>query len=323
LPGSLVDINIDPTKSKVQFLDPDYIQDILVHGIVQALKTQLSPVIQAPVYTPTNLLHTTASRTLDLAIPKPANTVVYAPQIIPTDSHAISNTVPHIFTDSAIVTASIQQTIPQPVFAESLVKEPAQTVYTDIVPTTPKWSGQIFLTYILWEQNGIFTIADQHAWHERILFEVFYKQAQGQAVGYTELLVPVSIPVSVAEAVYVLSVLPVWETLGMGGYIENGVLYVTKWPQFLQFRLATSVVQDLIQNQESAKSSIDHWLQHVVSTWACHSAIRAGEVVTEGWFVTLWRQSQTVDFSAYCPHGRPALRHFTKQELDTWFCRIL
>ena len=197
------------------------------------------------------------------------------------------------------------------------------------VPGTPVVSslpvlrvlGQSMNSYIVAEgPDGIYII-DQHAAHERIMFEKISKQKEQQGVEVQGLLEPVSI-----------EVLPVQDEIMNNNYkllaefgftIEpfgNRNYLVRAVPSIMYKKDWQSALNELI-DKLSVKDKADI-TEHIIATMACHSAVRFGQSLSHDEMRELVRQMEQADLPHACPHGRTTMIHITKKQLEKEFGRV-
>ncbi|MDD4924394.1 MAG: DNA mismatch repair endonuclease MutL [Dehalococcoidales bacterium] len=194
---------------------------------------------------------------------------------------------------------------------------------TPVVSSLPvlRLLGQSMNSYIVAEgPDGIYII-DQHAAHERIMFEKITKQKEQQGVEVQGLLEPVSI-----------EVLPVQDEILFKNYkyladfgftIEpfgNRNYLVRTVPSIMYKKDWQSALNELIDKLSiKNKANIT---EHIISTIACHSAVRFGQSLSHDEMRELVRQMEQADLPHACPHGRTTMIHITKKQLEKEFGRI-
>ncbi|MCX7750404.1 MAG: DNA mismatch repair endonuclease MutL [Candidatus Bipolaricaulota bacterium] len=173
--------------------------------------------------------------------------------------------------------------------------------------------GQVGGAYIVLEEEGGLTVLDQHAAHERVLFERHRPEA---GVPSQELLVPVQITVPFDRAAALRRALPELRTLGV--VLEpfgEGTFLLRAWPAALADR------QSRLGFQEPIAAVAERLLDGeppLVELWrevACAAAVRAGEVLPPAEQEALVRQWKATREPARCPHGRPVAVHLPWDEL--------
>jgi len=178
--------------------------------------------------------------------------------------------------------------------------------------------------YILAENSQGLVVVDMHAAHERIVYERLKTQLDGAAITSQPLLIPATFaatPQEVATAEACGSVLP---TLGLEiTPFSPRTLAVRAVPGTLAdgdpVELARSVLAEL--GQHDASTVVQRAQNELLSTMACHGAVRANRKLTIDEMNALLRQMEATERSDQCNHGRPTWRQLSIRELDSLFMR--
>lgn len=178
--------------------------------------------------------------------------------------------------------------------------------------------------YILAENSQGLIVVDMHAAHERIVYERLKAQLDGAAITSQPLLIPATFaatPQEVATAEACAAVLP---TLGLEiTPFSPRTLAVRAVPGTLAdgdpVELARSVLAELAQHD--ASSVVLRAQNELLSTMACHGAVRANRKLTLDEMNALLRQMEATERSDQCNHGRPTWRQLSIRELDALFMR--
>lgn len=189
----------------------------------------------------------------------------------------------------------------------------------------PARAMQIHDCYLLVETEDGLTVIDQHALHERILFEQFRERVLAGAVESQRLLVPAAIELSVRDAATVLEKADLLASLGLG--VEDfgqGTVLVDRYPAMLGKIDIEVFLHDLAERLEA-----DHHqpgrrdlLEDLLSMMACKAAVKAGQRLNAEEIDSLLAQRHLVDDHHHCPHGRPTALKLSRQELDRQFGRL-
>ncbi|MDP8298448.1 MAG: DNA mismatch repair endonuclease MutL [Candidatus Tantalella remota] len=166
------------------------------------------------------------------------------------------------------------------------------------------------------------TITDQHAAHERILYEFFSKAAGKGPVEVQNLLFPVRIDLSVQESVSMEKALESFQALGFEIEIfgDNSFL-VQAAPSVLKDRDIKSVVCDILSDLAPLDLARVNMTEELVKLTACRAAIKAGDPLTSEEMGSLLAQLKQCDLPFTCPHGRPTVIEVTIEELEKRFRR--
>lgn len=180
--------------------------------------------------------------------------------------------------------------------------------------------GQVGATYIIAEgPTGMFLV-DQHAAHERILYEELRGQMAKATVESQLLLAPATIEPSPAGIEVLETGADALAALGFA--IEPfgpGVYAIRAAPGILRRRDVAAAVLGLVE--EMAAGGEGDWLERLAITTACHSAIRAGQALSLEEMRQLIAQLERCAQPRHCAHGRPTMLHLSQGELEREFGR--
>ena len=181
--------------------------------------------------------------------------------------------------------------------------------------------GQVRSTYIVAEGPGGMYLVDQHAAHERVLFDRIIRQAEAEVPESQPLLVPQTVELTPAQeetladqGEILASCGFMVEHFGGSGYLLRAV------PACMSSGdpgVSLTGILDMVAFEGVARQSDDT----LAASIACHSAIRAGDPLTEPEMVSLLEQLEKADNPHTCPHGRPTLIHFSEYQMEREFGR--
>ncbi len=186
--------------------------------------------------------------------------------------------------------------------------------------------GQLHNTYIVCEADGGMILIDQHAAHERILFERFNARAAGSPKAAQRLLVPESIELGYREAGVLEKIIPDLASLGLDIEPFGGNTFVIKSiPPQLSERDVKSLVVDIVEKivEIGFSSGLAELLAECRMVMACHGAIRANQALSEAQIKGLLAQLDDCENPSHCPHGRPTWIRWDIQTLERSFKRIV
>jgi DNA mismatch repair protein MutL len=182
--------------------------------------------------------------------------------------------------------------------------------------------GQLANTYIIAEGPEGLYLVDQHAAHERILFEKILAQWSRQEVEVQGLLQPITIELSPREEQILkanqdnLSQFGFTiEPFGSRSYLLRAVPAVAATTNTIE------AIRTLLDNLAS-KDNATPWEEKIAESLACHSAIRAGQQLSNEEMRELIRQLEQAKQPRTCPHGRPTMIHLSSRQLEREFGRV-
>jgi len=183
---------------------------------------------------------------------------------------------------------------------------------------------QIHNRYLITENELGMVVIDQHALHERILYEQIREKVLSGGLETQKLLVPEPVTLTPAEYARALDNCEVLKQLGLEIEPFGGdSILVSSYPAMLGNVNASEVVRQLLDELEAegktpeARDVVDELL-HMIS---CKAAIKAGDPLTQEEIAALLAQRHLFQDTHHCPHGRPTALVFTRDELDKRFLR--
>jgi len=188
-----------------------------------------------------------------------------------------------------------------------------------------RYIGQMFMTYLIFEKEGRMYLIDQHAAHEKILYERLLKQYRKSALDRQILLDPVLIELSYSEHGSVMSQVGDYEKLGLAVDDFGGnTIVIREIPALLDrtgaealFRKAADRLKHDVNDEVSPTSEK---LEKIMQE-SCKTAIKAHDHMADMEVDTLLDQLMTLHDPYTCPHGRPIIISITKSEIEKKFKR--
>ena len=184
--------------------------------------------------------------------------------------------------------------------------------------------GQTAGTYLIFTCEEGMVLIDQHAAHERVLFEKLRRRAQGEKAVGQRLLLPEVVSLPPCDIAFLTESAPILEEAGMEVESFGGDSVVIKAiPDFLSHTEARTLLLDLLS--ECAESDRGLPLQEkrekIFTALACRGAIKANRNMTGPEVAGLCRELDAISHAATCPHGRPLAVSITVTELEKMFRR--
>ena len=185
--------------------------------------------------------------------------------------------------------------------------------------------GQFRNTYIVCESAESLILIDQHAAHERVLFEKLRDQSDTSPKAGQQLLVPETVDLGFREAHELQKILP--ELTAFGLLIEpfGGNTYVVKSvPSFLSGHDVKPLIVEIVENLTTVgqSSGLHKALEQCCVIMACHGAIRANQQLSDEQIHGLLDQLDGCGNPSHCPHGRPTWIRWDQTMLEKLFKRI-
>lgn len=288
-----VDINIHPRKEEVMFMYPRVIEQAVESWISQSLEQQVKNTLRKPV--------------------SPEAFSYQAPFMQPRMSY---------YSDSGTVPA------PTPFLTPSVTYQAPVTVQQRPFEEQPSYQyiGQLHSTYLLIEQPEGLIVIDQHAAHERILYEEF--ATKFTALETIELLFPPVITVTLEDHMLLREYQQVYAAHGI--VLEeqmNQCWLLRSAPAILKNQVGEELIKNiltLIKEERHTDSTLLSKLmsEKIHAMMACKAAVKAGDTLSPVMAQQLIQKLLACPNSMSCPHGRPTLWRITLHEIEKIFKRV-
>lgn len=184
--------------------------------------------------------------------------------------------------------------------------------------------GQIFNTYVIVHKGEYVYLIDQHAAHERLLYDDLSERLAKGSVLSQQLLIPQIIDVSATDAGYLKEIIPELAAIGLD--IEEfgaNTFKVSAVPSMLiSFDLEKFINALLADRNKLSQIKVKNLLHDTLAVTACKAAIKAGDKLNDYQIKALLNLMKD-NTPLQCPHGRPAIIAFTRKDIDKLFRRIL
>jgi len=183
--------------------------------------------------------------------------------------------------------------------------------------------GQIAKTYFLAETDDGFMIIDQHVVEERINYEKFMKQFMGKNVATQTLMKPILIELSPEEKIIVVEHSSKLKDLGfeIEDFGDNSFMLRTVPTLFSRVQPKELLSEVLKQISENKKSAIEGIQEKIITRMACRASIKGGDDCSRPQMEELLKQLDRTELPWTCPHGRPVIIKFSKDEIEKMFRR--
>ena len=168
-------------------------------------------------------------------------------------------------------------------------------------------------------------VIDQHALHERILFEQLKQRLRSGSLEVQRLLIPEPVDLTAEQAARTLEHREALQELGLGVEDFGGnTLLLTSYPAILSSRRPESILRAVVDHLVAQERAPDReqLLNDLLSLMACHAAVKAGDHLTPEEIAALVGQRELANDAHHCPHGRPTALLFSRQELERQFRRV-
>jgi DNA mismatch repair protein MutL len=309
-PGA-VDVNVHPAKREVRFRDPAGVREAVVKAIRSTLEAGRQdwqqrfqpPVEPAPVAAATSAQ---SSRPPSAVAP-----IVSAPRELEV------KTIPETM---AMLTIEREELG----LAARLVQR--ENDQAPAPPRAPQFQiiGVLSKLYVLMENEEGLVLVDQHAAHERILFEELRRRMEEQGVPSQRLLLPLLFDLAPRDAEWVDRNLPTLQKMGIGIEFFGGSTFkIDSLPSFLSTSNPVQFIREVIDGLKSASDSSSPLRlgEDMIAKTVCRHAVKANDALRYMEIERLIRDLLECDLPYCCPHGRPTMIQISLGELEKKFGR--
>ena len=309
-----VDVNIHPKKEEVLFLHPHKVEQAICQAIKSTLEKQTQQQLSKSTHRPHNAFD--IPNTYTQHAPFPFAKPLYQP--VQTYNHAPDPL------QQKLVVASLKAESTDSVHVEQ--HDTVQTNETYFEEPTYHIIGQHQSTYILLQHPDGLLLVDQHAAHERILYERFKNNFKNPET--IPLLFPAIINLSAADCDLLLPYLQLLKQHGINvEQFGSEQLRITSVPVYAKQLPLTEFVQELLSwiNEYDAQPDnafLKKITEKIHAQLACKAAIKAGDVLSYEQMKTVLRDLEKTEHRFSCPHGRPTQWLLSTREIEKKFKRI-
>ncbi|MEM9351903.1 MAG: DNA mismatch repair endonuclease MutL [Planctomycetota bacterium] len=327
MPPDAVDVNVHPAKLEVRFADSGRIYSHLL-GTLRSRFLSTDLVARARVDDPADAggpSESSADR-WDDASEQRSKLFEWAKRAAspPTNEPGGASFTPGRFDNAPLELHDV----PQPTADGEQQPLPTSVRRTDgpqqQMPASPA-ALQIHNRYLVLENEDGLEVIDQHALHERILYEELREKVLGGSVEMQRLLVPEPVDVSAEEAAAALANHEVLTKLGLEVESLGGeTLLLSAYPAMLANLSPAEVLRGTVEKLLSGDGSAERrdLLDELLHMIACKAAVKYGDRLTPDEVQALLARRELAQDHHHCPHGRPTALVFTRDQLDRQFKRI-
>ena len=323
IPPEDLDVNVHPTKMELRLKNEDDVYDF-VYKSVRELLNNREWIIEAVI-----------KENPVVAESKPESVPTTKQQeSLPTEEKASFSYMPETLVPKPMKVADA----PEP-FEKKRIEELKQDPYFVEKPEQMSFDtkklldeknapdikivGQVFDTYWILEFDKKMYIMDQHAAHEKLLYERLTKQITERSV-YTQMISPpVIITLTPAEERTLERCEKIFEELGFGiSSFGGNEIALTQIPANLPALGSTDAFLDLLDSLEDVKQTTPEKMLDKCASMSCKAAVKGNMRLSYAEAKALVNDLMTMDNPYHCPHGRPTMISMTKQEIEKKFGRI-
>ncbi len=312
----LVDVNVHPAKAEVRFRDARAVHQFVFHALNKALSASTSatsiPMADPTRYvTPPSMSGTDWPRAVQGQFPRQADMMPFAAR------------EPNAFYE--VLRGGVANV---PMAAPPMSDDNSGTP-----PLAHDDSGTPPLGYALAQLHGVYVLAqnaaglvlvDMHAAHERILYEKFKAANQAHETATQPLLTPIAFAIAPRERETLDDNRALFLELGFDfADLSPNEIAIRAVPALLERREPHQLLREMLDDLalHGASRAIEERRDEILSTMACHAAVRANRQLMIPEMNALLRQMEATERSGQCNHGRPTWYQFALSDLDKLFMR--
>jgi DNA mismatch repair protein MutL len=309
---SLVDVNVHPTKAEVRFRNQSQIHDLLRDVIREGLRSHGMPVIDT-AEAPGHYDNAVKEAFSDYLKGEPAG-------VAPAFEHKSSQLFGRRKRDFAPAAPQSEPDVSRGTDYSGLKSQTSITSAQELFPL-----GQIHDSFIIAQSKEGMAIIDQHAAHERVLFEKLQNQFSSGSVQIQNLLLPGQIELGPAQSDLLSEYLPELEKVGF--LVEdfgNGTFVIKAVPALLVGTDYKQLLLDILDevNVHGSSSKMEMHRDEVFSVMACHPAVKIHRRLDQIEMEVLLHNLFKCRMPHTCPHGRPTVVRFSLDDIRKMFKRI-
>ncbi len=303
---TLVDVNVHPAKSEVRFRDPALARGLIVSALRHALAGaghRASSTVAGGVLEAMQPERADAGAPRIYQMDRPSLGLRAAPYQTP--QHGGFAEMAHDYSGQVAAPAPVQDSDPH-----------------DLPLGTAR--GQVHENYIIAQTATGMVIVDQHAAHERLVYEKLKRQMADTGVAAQALLIPEIVELSHNDCARLLELAEDLARLGLG--IEafgGGAIAVRETPAILGEVNAEAMIKDILDELDDLGSSqtVQARIEAILSRVACHGSIRSGRWMRAEEMNALLREMEATPHSGQCNHGRPTYVELKLADIERLFGR--
>ncbi len=328
LDPAAVDVNVHPAKREVRFRDPTAVREAIVRciqNILEGARAAWQEKFRAPLSSPPVLPKTGP----DLRLRPEMSAPVESHRELPYPGPAVAGVV-DAGRAQAYSTGATPETVEQALRLQTKTVDSANDAHglqrqsSKAAPQQFQIIGVLNKLYVLMENADGLVLVDQHAAHERILFEELRRRMEEQGVPTQKLLLPQTFDVPPRDADWIERNISILQKMGIG--IESfgpGTFKIDSVPSFLNVSDPAQFMRKVMDDLNSATNSASAMRlgEEIIAKTVCRHAVKANDPLRYPEVEKLIRDLLDCDLPYCCPHGRPTMIQISLLELEKKFGR--
>ena len=354
MPSDTVDVNIHPTKREVKFENPNrvfgFVRRQIENGLIMAnhianFEVRVNGIenetLESDTRAPVNTQSFTHVPVADIEpLPSkegmsyrdngPDEKIVYPKREVEIETKTVKQPLPDF------MNITIEKTVPVNKIGGRIFFDQTESVHaseieegkmlenkflTASVKDEMKILGTLFATYIVVEYADKAYFIDQHAAHERTLYDKLCKQVENSEVLKQPLLFPFELKTTEKERIKLIETVPVLEKLGFNLKESKLGFEISAVPLILSGIDLSKFFESVLADESIFDKSTSQIMKERLSQYACKHAIKAGDHISNdeiAYLIDAMRKGVLL-----CPHGRPIVLELEKRDFEKMFKRVL
>ncbi|MGL1932909.1 MAG: DNA mismatch repair endonuclease MutL [Desulfotalea sp.] len=353
IPPSEIDVNVHPAKDEIRFRSTREVHNLINMAVKDSLLNQQN-IIRDSIFSSSDSPMNESVSVEKIPVPSTSHSLnkekkdelssynlseKYSPQDFlfkkkkPTnvESDKPNFVIPEQVVDNVYARDS-ENSKQTPEIIQTSERDPQQStkVSTDSVtehvrkPHGVEYMGQVTDLYLFCKTPDGVVVIDQHAAHERLLFEKLKKNYSENKVVKQNLLFPETVELSIFQSQLVENNMQELERMGFSIRDFGGNHYVISAIPAVASNIAPQTIFfDILEqygNEGSSRMKGDT-IDTILATVACRAAVKGGTSLQEQEVTKLLNDMADANLFSHCPHGRPVVRKFSSDEINKWFHR--
>ncbi len=340
LPSEIVDVNVHPNKLDVRFANNQIVYGS-IYSVISKVLDGSSEALNIVSYDKnvkaniselnTNKIDVNYATHNDVGFDKKTLTLNFSDSKPSAESKSIkfnseseylkcgNNNEIDIFAENKLYLEKLEKQKLELQQKNEEIKQESLTSLTEI-----RYIGQALNTYLIFDDGKDLYFADQHAAHERILFDKLNLAVKNTKIDTQTLLIPYIINVNSIEYNFLISKIDVLNSMGIEiSEFGRNAFKVSAIPTFLVDMNFKSFFDDILSDINELKNfTVNELLIEKLAQKACKSAIKSGDKLSDS-EINILLDKLKDNIGLKCPHGRPVAIKITRTEIDKWFKRIV
>ena len=316
-PGTSLDVNVHPAKSEVRFQEPGLVRGLIIGALKKAL-------VEAG-YQTSSTTSNAALGILNKSIFNISSTGVRSSgQSYKTREPSQNNYLPSSFANNEIANRHLDLNSAPMARTDSPSHQSSESLNEIASFPLGAAQAQLHKNYIVAQTNDGLVIVDQHAAHERLVYEKMKIDLKEGGIKRQVLLIPEVVDLEHVKIQRLLGLKNDFAQLGL--ILEKfgeGAILVREIPSILGDINVKNLIIDIVDELEEFGSStvLEDKLGHICGTIACHSSVRSGRTLRVEEMNALLREMEATPHSGQCNHGRPTYVELKLSDIEKLFGR--